>query len=246
MIVTIDGPAGAGKSSAARALARRLGFEFLDTGAMYRAVTYWALSQRWPLEDAERLAQMARQLHVDWRDERVLVNGQDVTPWIRLPEVSDSIHWIADHPEIRDHLVQIQRRWAQGRNVVTEGRDQGTIVFPDAECKVFLTASLDERVRRRMRQYQSQGVTMSPDEVLEELTRRDQRDASRPVGNLRQADDAVVVVTDGMSLEQVVDHLEWLVQSRSLRKRHASCAMNRTGDAPSNTDEAPGDAACNG
>ncbi|GIW93925.1 MAG: cytidylate kinase [Pirellulaceae bacterium] len=219
MIVTIDGPAGAGKSSAARALARRLDFQFLDTGAMYRAVTWWALDRGWPLDRPDELARLATQLAVDWQQERVLVNGQDVTAHIRLPAVTDAIHYIADHPRIRAHLVELQRRWACNRNVVTEGRDQGTVVFPQAECKIFLTASLDERVRRRLEQYERQGVAVAREAVQQELLRRDQQDTSRPVGALRQADDAVVVVTDGLSLDEVVNHLEWLVRSCGERAR---------------------------
>lgn len=214
MIVTIDGPAGAGKSHVARALAQRLGFGFLDTGATYRAVTLAAMQRGVPWSDVSRLAALADSLEIDLEDDRVLLDGQDVTKQIRAVGVTTNIHHVADQAEIRAVLVQLQRRIASHANYVTEGRDQGTVVFPDAQCKFFLTASPEERARRRLLDLQAQGEATTLDEVLEQQNRRDQRDVSRSVGRLHRADDAVEVNTDGLTAEQVVDRLEELVRAK--------------------------------
>lgn len=214
MIVTIDGPAGAGKSSAARELARRLGFRFLDTGAMYRAVTWAAIQRGIDLTDAEALARLAAQLDVRLDGVRVLLDGQDVTQQIRTFKITTSTHYAADNPAVRDLLVAWQRAAAQGLDVVTEGRDQATVVFPQAECKIFLTADEQERAHRRHRDLVARGESVSFDQVLAKQRSRDQRDASRPVGPLRKADDAVEVSTDGLSPDEVVARLEQIVRSR--------------------------------
>src|SRR5437867_2639267 len=151
MIVTIDGPAGAGKSSAARELARRLGFRFLDTGAMYRAVTLAARQRGVDLADGEQLARLAGEIRVELADERVLLDGQDVTTAIRKFDIATATHYAADNAAVRGQLVLWQRAAAAGGDVVIEGRDQGTVVFPEADCKIFLTADEQERARRRHR-----------------------------------------------------------------------------------------------
>jgi cytidylate kinase len=214
VIVTIDGPAGAGKTSAARELARRLGFAFLDTGAMYRAVTLAALRRGVDPANAEALAELARRLRIELDGTRVLVDGEDVSHAIRTAEITRLTRYAADNPEVRAHLVALQRQAAAQGNFVTEGRDQGTVAFPHAECKIFLTASPEERARRRQRDLAARGEHCSFEEVLADQNQRDQRDASRPVGPLRQAADAIVVVTDGLSPEEVVEQLERLVRER--------------------------------
>lgn len=211
MIVTIDGPAGAGKSSAARSLAKRLGFHFLDTGAMYRAVVYTALQQGVDLNDADALEQVAAGLDIQLTDDAVIVNGQDVTRAIRTQAITTATRYAADHPAIRARLVELQRAAAEGQDFVTEGRDQGSIVFPTAECKVFLTAGERVRAERRYHDLISRGEDLTFQEVLEKQQERDQRDLTRPVGALIQADDAVVLDTDGMSAEEVVDRLHEIV-----------------------------------
>ncbi len=212
MIVTIDGPAGAGKSSAARLLARRLGFHFLDTGAMYRAVVFMALEQGISLEDADHLEQVAAGLDIQLSDDAVLVNGRDITRAIRTQAITTATRYAADHRGIRARLVELQRAAVAGQDFVTEGRDQGSIAFPNAECKIFLTASESIRAERRYHDLLSRGEEVTFDEVLRKQQERDQRDATRPVGRLIQATDAAVLNTDGMSSEEVVDRLYQIVE----------------------------------
>jgi cytidylate kinase len=219
MIVTIDGPAGAGKSSVARELARRLGYRFLDTGAMYRAVAWCGLERNVDWDRPEQLAALAGSLRIELHDESVLVNGRDVTAQIRTPEATRVTRHAADNPAVREHLVRLQRAVAGAGDVVTEGRDQGTVVFPDAQCKVFLTASARERARRRVLDLESRGATVSFEQVLEEQSLRDEGDMQRPVGPLLRPDDAVEVLTDGLSEAEVVDRLEALVRSRIAASR---------------------------
>lgn len=211
MIVTIDGPAGAGKSHVARSLAARLGFQFLDTGATYRAVTLAAMRNKVDWEDRPALIDLAKSIQIEFRDKQVLLDGQDVTAAIRENQVTEQIHHVADNLRIRELLVELQRELASQGDFVTEGRDQGTIVFPDAACKIFLTASPAERARRRLLDLQEQGQSGTLDEVLAQQNIRDEQDRTRSVGGLRQADDAVEFVTDGLSIDQVVDRLESLV-----------------------------------
>jgi CMP/dCMP kinase len=214
MIVTIDGPAGAGKSSAAKALAQRLGFKFLDTGSMYRAVT-WAAEQRGvDLSDPSALEQVAAEIHVDLVDNRVLVDGQDVTREIRTFAITTNTRYAADHPAVRGRLVEWQRAAAAGCSVVTEGRDQASVVFPQAECKIFLTASEPVRAERRYRDLIARGEQVTFDEVLEKQHERDEQDATRPVGALLKSENAVEVNTDGMSPEEVVEQLLEVVESQ--------------------------------
>jgi cytidylate kinase len=214
MIVTIDGPAGAGKSSAARGLARRLGFRFLDTGAMYRAVTLAARERQVDPARAEAMTELARGLRVELIADRVLVDGRDVTEAIRKFDITTAIHHAADNPGVRAQLVVWQRAAAEGDNVVTEGRDQGTVVFPQAECKIFLVADENERARRRYDDLIARGESVGFEEVLVNQRLRDERDASRPVGALRKADDAIEVRTDGLSPQEVVEKLEAIVRAR--------------------------------
>jgi len=214
MIVTLDGPAGAGKSSAARSLARRLGWCYMDTGAMYRAVTLVALERGIPLTDAVRIAALSEEVLIEFRAGRVLVDGRDVSAEIRTEHITTATRPVADAPPVREAMKRIQRRMAAGIDVVTEGRDQGSVVFPAAELKVFLTASAEERARRRHREQIERGQASTLDEVLNSQSRRDDADRSRPVGAMRAADDAVLLETDGLSAEEVVERLVALVEAR--------------------------------
>jgi len=214
MIITIDGPAGAGKSTVARALARRLGFRFLDTGAMYRAVALAGLRRGVDWDQPEDLGRLAKQLQIQITGERIHLDGEDVTETVRTSEVTAVTRYAADNLQVREHLVHLQRAIAAGQDVVTEGRDQGTVAFPEAACKIFLTAGPEERARRRARDLQNQGEPVTLAQVLAAQQRRDQEDAARPVGALAPASDAIVVSTDGLSVEETVDRLEQLVKER--------------------------------
>lgn len=212
MIVTIDGPAGAGKSSIAHQVADRLGFEFLDTGAMYRAATLSALRDQIAMDDAIALANHVAKSDIRWLNHRVLLNGEDVSTQIRTPEVTSSIRFLADLPDVRAQLSALQRRIASDRDIVTEGRDQGAEVFPGAGCKIFLTASPEERARRRQRQLADSGKYISFEDVLAAQNQRDLEDRMRDVGRLRAAPDAVVVQSDGMSADQVIEAILAIVR----------------------------------
>ena len=211
MIITIDGPAGAGKSTVARELARRLGFRFLDTGAMYRAVALAALRQGLDWDEPDDLAQLARKLDIRTLGERILLDGEDVTEAVRTSEVTAVTRYAAGNARVREFLVELHRKLAGNDDVVSEGRDQGTVAFPRAARKIFLTASPAERARRRVLDLQSQGEPVTLKQVLAAQERRDREDATRTVGPLAPAADAVTVYTDGLSLDQVVAKLESLI-----------------------------------
>jgi CMP/dCMP kinase len=208
MIVAIDGPAGAGKSSVSKRLAHRLGFQFLDTGAMYRAVALAALQRHWGPQDADAIGEMAQRLSLIMHEDRVLLDGFDVTALIRTSEVASSVFLAADNRRVRERLVQLQREFANGNDTVTEGRDQGTVAFPHAECKIFLTAA------RRHAELRLRGEEIAYEEVLAQLNDRDRRDRERAYGALRRAEDAIDVCTDGLSADEVIARLETIVRER--------------------------------
>lgn len=208
MIVTIDGPAGSGKSTAARGLAQRLGFEFLDTGAMYRAVALAVSRANIPIGDAARIVELLGKTRLEMAKDQVLLNQEDVTELIRQPAISDAASRVAVVPHVRATLVGWQRQIAQDRNMVCEGRDQGSVVFPDSPCKFFLHARIETRAARRMAELGLKGTVSTPDRVMEELRIRDERDKTREVGPLIAAADAKWVETDGLTIDQVIDKLE--------------------------------------
>ena len=214
MIVTIDGPAGAGKSTVTRKLAEQLGFECLDTGAMYRAVTWQAIQNGVDLDDEMGLQQIAANLILKFDGERVLIDDRDVTEDIRTPEITRKVSKIADAVGVRAQLVELQRRIANSGDFVCEGRDQGTVAFPDAFCKVFLTASARARAQRRSEQLQAAGHYVDFDQIIREQQTRDLQDESREVGRLQKADDAIEVNTDHQTIDEVVASLVALVQDR--------------------------------
>ena len=214
MIVTIDGPAGAGKSSIAKIAADRLGFEFLDTGALYRAMTLAAIRAQVDFSDTQEIIRFSSTVDIQWDGQRVLLKGEDVSEQIRTPPVTDAIRFVADLPEIRSRLSEIQRQVSTGRNMVTEGRDQGSEVFSDAECKIFLTASPEERARRRHQQLADMGRPVPLEEILRAQDRRDEEDRSREIGALRPADDASIIESDGMTTEDVLELILKIVRSK--------------------------------
>jgi CMP/dCMP kinase len=218
VIVTIDGPAGAGKSSVAKQLARRLGYRLLDTGAIYRAVALVAQRQTVAWTDAPACAAIARGLDIrfDFVGDRnhVYLRDDDVTAAVRAPAISQGASQVSAHPEVRAALLELQRRLAAGGGVVVEGRDTGTVVFPDAEAKFFLTASPEERARRRVAELAAAGTAVDYAVTLREITERDQRDASRDIAPMVAAPDAVLVDSSMQTLEEVVDSLETVVTTR--------------------------------
>lgn len=219
MIVTIDGPAGAGKSSAARGLAERLGFEFLDTGAMYRAVTYAALRAGIDPSNENALADLLINATIRVARGITTFNGEDISAEIRTPEVTRQVRNYADKGTVRERLTTWQRAMGTERDLVTEGRDQGTIVFPDAECKFFLIASDEVRARRRHGDFIAQGREIPLEEVLSDQQARDRQDSERALAPLRPATDAEIIDTSPYDLEGVIDLLE-----RKVRARQSSSA----------------------
>jgi CMP/dCMP kinase len=215
MIITIDGPAGAGKSSVAKLLAKRLGFRFLDTGAMYRAVALAGMRKGLDWDQPGDLADLAKQIKLCVEGERIFLDGEDVSAAIRSTEVTAVTRFAAGNAAVRSQLVELQRLTAAGQDIVTEGRDQGTVAFPNAECKIFLTASPEERARRRLEELLAKNEPVTLDQVLAAQNRRDLEDASRSVGPLKPASDAVEVSTDGLSLEKVVEKLEMIARGKA-------------------------------
>ncbi|AEN73261.1 Cytidylate kinase [Rhodothermus marinus SG0.5JP17-172] len=225
MIIAIDGPAGAGKSTTARRVAERLGYPYLDTGAMYRALAL-ALLRQDPTLDPERAREaLARvQLRVAWDNGRlrVFLDSEDVTEAIRTPEVSQAASRISAWPEVRARLLEEQRRigraWEQQYGgVVLDGRDIGTVVFPEAEVKVFLVADPEERARRRQRELAERGQEVPLEQVLAEILQRDAQDRQRAVAPLRKADDAVELDTTSLSIDEQVQRVYELVRERQRR-----------------------------
>jgi CMP/dCMP kinase len=214
LIVTIDGPAGAGKSTAARWLADRLDFEFLDTGALYRAVTYAAdLADVDPSNhDGLRSLLTARRMILD--NGHVSIDGKDVSAQIRVPEITRRVRDYAELEVVRTFLTRRSRELAEGKNIVTEGRDQGTVVFPHAEVKFFVTASVEERAGRRHREFVKHGRDIPFEQVLADQIERDRRDSERALSPLKKADDAIEIDTSGLDMNEVVDDLERLVRER--------------------------------
>lgn len=206
MIVTIDGPAGAGKSSIARQAASELQFEFLDTGALYRAATLAVIRSGAKFENVSDWIDLVKSARIEPREDSTWLNDEDISDLIRTPEVTAGIVYLADNADVRHQLNEIQRRYVRHRNIVTEGRDQGTEVFPEAECKIFLTASPEERARRRQAQWMRDGMSYTLDEIRAAQDKRDAEDSSRPVGALRPAEDSILLMTDGMTPEVVLEH----------------------------------------
>ncbi|NMO00254.1 (d)CMP kinase [Gordonia sp. TBRC 11910] len=217
-VIAIDGPAGTGKSSVSKLLAQRVGAEYLDTGAMYRAATLAVLRAGVPVDDADAMAAVVADAVIALDDSDgatvVLLDGEDVSTAVREAEVTANVSAVSAHPDVRAKLVELQRAVARGRYVVVEGRDIGTVVFPDAALKVFLTASPQARAQRRLRQDTAAGRDTDFDTVLASVNRRDHLDSTRAASPLRPADDAVLFDTSELTLPQVLDGLITLAEKR--------------------------------
>lgn len=209
--IAIDGPAGAGKSSVARTLAQRLGYLHIDTGALYRALTLLVLRRGVNPAEEAAIAKLAREAQISLvagsGGVKVFLDGEDVTDAIRDPVVSENVSLVAQHPRVRDHLLAIQRELAADGGVVMDGRDIGTVVLPDADLKVFLTASAKERARRRMKELRTQGHKVTYKDILLSIRARDNLDAERLVAPLRAAADAVFLDTTGKDIDTVVEEI---------------------------------------
>ncbi|GBD06237.1 Cytidylate kinase [bacterium HR21] len=217
LIIAIDGPAGAGKSTTARRVAERLGYLYIDTGAMYRAVTLAALRAGIPMEEgalAQLLPQLRLELHLSPEGQRTLLNGEDVTEQLRDPEVTRWVSLVSSFPAVRRFLVEQQRRLGSQGGVVMDGRDIGTVVFPNADVKVFLTASLPVRAQRRYHELRQLGIAVTEEEVAAELARRDRLDSHRSESPLSCAPDAVVIDTTGLTIEEQTERVLELVRQK--------------------------------
>jgi len=222
-IVAIDGPSGSGKSTVAGMLSRLLGYMHLDTGAMYRAVALAAVQENIPYDDPESLDELCKRIRIEMRPKEegvsIYLNGRDVTEEIRSPEMSLGSSAVSSVPQVRSHMVRLQREIGRSGGIVAEGRDMGSIVFPDTSAKFYLDASPEERARRRWLQLREMGVDERPDKVRREMEERDRKDSSREHSPLVIAEDAIRIDTTGMKIHQVVEEI-----ARKVRELEGSCA----------------------
>ena len=216
IIVAIDGPAGAGKSTVAKRVAEKLGFVYINTGAIYRAVALWALRLGMDLSDMHRLEQLAKEARIELPPggNRILLNGEDVTDAVREPQVSEAASKVSAVPGVRKALLRLQRSMAEENSVVMEGRDIGSVVFPSAQVKIFLDADSEERARRRARELQEADRRVNTASVATEMKKRDERDRKRAEAPLVQAPDAQLVDTTGLTLDQVEEAVLRIVRGR--------------------------------
>jgi cytidylate kinase len=219
-IIAIDGPAGSGKSTTARLLASKIGYTFLDTGAMYRVVAWVALKKGVSIDDEEALEEISRQVDVkfemDGEINRVFLFGKELTDEIRTPEVTEAVSPISAHTGVRDALVKRQRDMAKEGSIVAEGRDTTSVVFPDADLKIYLDASIEERARRRLLELARNGISTNFDELKKNIADRDKRDSERRNSPLTKTADSVVIDTTSLTIEEQVERIIRLIKARML------------------------------
>ncbi len=210
--VAIDGPASAGKSTVAKRVAKKFGYVYCDTGAMYRAVTLAALQQGLAMTDTEKISELAKQIKITFQpaepEQRVFINGQEVTRDIRLPKVAKNVSAVAAIPTVRQEMTKQQRQIAAEGGIVMDGRDIGTVVLPDAELKIFLIASVEERAERRFKENQEKGIETDFETLKREIAERDYKDSHRKVSPLKAADDAITFDTTGVDIDGVVKFIQ--------------------------------------
>jgi len=211
MVVAIDGPAGSGKSTVSKMVAKRLNLLYIDTGAMYRALTLKAMNKKVDLKDEAELVKLAHSTRIDLEESggslRVILDGEDVTGLIRTPELTNNVKYIARVPDVRHEMVKLQRAIGERSGAVLEGRDIGTVVFPDAKYKFYLDADVGERVRRRHKELTESGQNVSLEDIKKDVVVRDESDMKRPVGALKRAPDAISVDTTALTIDEVVERL---------------------------------------
>ncbi|MEN6328515.1 MAG: (d)CMP kinase [Syntrophomonas sp.] len=216
MKIAIDGPAGAGKSTLAKEVSRKLGYIYIDTGAMYRSLTWKALQNGIDLEDAQALWELARNTRIHFLNDsvkqKVICDNMDVTEEIRSPQVSGAVSRVAAYPEVRKIMVQQQQEMGRSVSVVMDGRDIGECVLPDAEYKFFLTANREERARRRTEELRVQGYNVVPELIEKDMLQRDKDDATREIGALKILDDSIVIDTTNLTIEQVLQKILSIIQ----------------------------------
>lgn len=213
LTIAIDGPAGAGKSTASKLLAQRVGLLYLDTGAMYRALTLKIVRNKVISSDTDKIIELARNSRITFANggRQTILDGEDVSEEIREPEVEVAISEIVKIPEVRKVMVKKQRQIAKDKGVVAEGRDITTVVFPNADLKIYLTASVETRAKRRYAELRAKGIEMGFDEITQQIKRRDQEDKRREHGPLRKADDAVIIDSKDLTVDEVVEKIVKLV-----------------------------------
>jgi CMP/dCMP kinase len=224
IIVAIDGPAGAGKSTLAKRVADKLGFIYINTGAMYRTIALWAIRLNVALSDMHRLEQLARaaQITLTAGDGRVMLNGEDVSEAIRAPEISNAASLVSAVPGVRRALLDVQRELAAQTSVVMEGRDIGSVVFPDAQVKIFLDAHPEERAKRRLREFADEGHEIDFASIAGEIQARDERDRKRTEAPLVQAPDAQLLDTTGLSMDEVEEQILKIIRARTSNGKAAA------------------------
>ncbi|AIS52438.1 cytidylate kinase Cmk [Thermoanaerobacter kivui] len=210
--IAIDGPAGAGKSTVAKKLANLLNFTYIDTGAMYRAITYKVIKEGIDLKEEDKIAEIAKNSSITLEGEKIFLDGKDVSYEIRRPEVSEKVSYVSKIKKVREILVEKQRAIAEGKNVVMDGRDIATVVLPDAQFKFFLTASLAERAKRRYNELKSKNLQIDYLKVLEDIKNRDKMDSQRKESPLKHTDESIVIDTTYLSEQQVLDKLYNIVK----------------------------------
>ena len=211
--IAIDGPAGSGKSTVAKAVSQALNITYLDTGAMYRMVTLKVLNDHVAFDDVDKIKEILEDLQIEFKNQRLLLNGQDVTEVIRNSQVAKHVSKIAAISQVRKKLVEMQQEIARGQNIVMDGRDIGTHVLPNAEYKFFLVASVEERARRRMSDFKAQNIDISMKELIKDIEDRDQQDMNRAVSPLKQAEDAILIDTTHMTIQEVINFILKEIQS---------------------------------
>lgn len=214
-VVAIDGPAGAGKGTITKKVGEKLGLINIDTGAMFRCVTLNMIQENIGIEEETAIQELLEKIEIDMKENGAFfLNGEEVTKKIREDEVNNLVSPVSVIPIVRKKLLELQRRVAEGKKVIMEGRDIGTVVFPDADVKIYLDATPEERARRRVKQNQEKGILCSYEEVLKGIMDRDQRDSSREIAPLKQAEDAIYIDSSDMTIEEVVEKIIGLIEEK--------------------------------